>query len=319
MVLIVCKGIVELHGGTISVSSDGIGTGCTFHIDLPLAPVQKREIMVRNASNAVMIRDDNKCFRDSRGMQPSIHGNLSNFFMSTVKKIGIVGKIQPLESQQYDKSTGNIHTKPIVLCGTSIKTYQHSNRLSDSTSDGGVNLFNLSQKNIENESMHNSISAGTHCKLKWNGSLEVEEIKEKDYVQIIPEKNVGQQLKRILIVDDVPMNRKMLRRVLENRYDIIDEAENGQEAVDMVKATVGGEIGSYYDMITMDYQMPVLDGITATRRIRDVGYVGLIIAVTGNALEADVTTFLNNGADAVLTKPLSVRVLDDCLETLQKK
>ena len=316
MVLIVCKGIVELHGGTISVSSDGIGTGCTFHIDLPLAPVQKREIMVRNASNAVMIRDDNKCFRDSRGMQPSIHGNLSNFFMSTVKKIGIVGKIQPLESQQYDKSTGNIHTKPIVLCRTSIKTYQQSqpDKLSDV-----VDLFDPSQKHTEYESRNYPSTARLNCKLKWNGSLEVEEIKEKDYVQIIPEKNVGQQLKRILIVDDVPMNRKMLRRVLENRYDIIDEAENGQEAVDMVKATVGGEIGSYYDMITMDYQMPVLDGITATRRIRDVGYVGLIIAVTGNALEADVTNFLNNGADAVLTKPLSVRVLDDCLETLQKK
>ena len=119
--------------------------------------------------------------------------------------------------------------------------------------------------------------------------------------------------KRVLIVDDVALNRKMLRRVLDNRYDC-SEATNGQEAFDMVQATMrgggggsGGEgDGSYYDVITMDYQMPVMDGVEATKRIRQLGYIGVIIGVTGNALQEDVDTFLRNGANTVMTKPISM-------------
>jgi len=118
-----------------------------------------------------------------------------------------------------------------------------------------------------------------------------------------------------LIVDDVPMNRKMLKRLLMNRVDECDEAEDGQQAVDMVREAMGR--GKHYDIITMDYQMPVMDGVRATNNIRKLGFKGQIIGVTGNAFQEDVVSFMTNGANVVLTKPLSIATFDDYLNSLQ--
>jgi len=123
-----------------------------------------------------------------------------------------------------------------------------------------------------------------------------------------------QKTGRVLIVDDVPMNRKMLKRLLTSRFYECEEAENGQQAVDMVREAMVA--GMSYDMITMDYQMPVMDGVTATCSIRKLGYTGHIVGVTGNALAEDVDCFLSKGANIVLTKPLSIVKLDEYLSNV---
>ena len=122
--------------------------------------------------------------------------------------------------------------------------------------------------------------------------------------------------KRVLIVDDVPVNRKMLRRVLESRFDIVEEAGDGQEAVDLVRSAQrkGGE--ALYDVVTMDYQMPVMDGATACRIIRQLGYDGAIVAVTGNAYPADIQSLITNGANRVFLKPLNIKEFDAFLSTI---
>ena len=109
------------------------------------------------------------------------------------------------------------------------------------------------------------------------------------------------------------MNCKMLRRLLSNRFEECKEAENGKVAVDMVREAIAS--GVNIDVITMDYQMPIMDGVTATRCIRKLGYKGLIIALTGNALSEDVKDFLSNGADIVLNKPLSIVTFDEFLKS----
>ena len=114
----------------------------------------------------------------------------------------------------------------------------------------------------------------------------------------------------VLIVDDVPMNRKMLKRMLVTRCKVIEEAENGEVACNMVRLSMKNGVKEHYDIILMDYQMPVMDGVTATRRIRRLGFLGKIIVVTGNALEEGMATFKESGADAVLMKPLDIRRFD---------
>ena len=64
-----------------------------------------------------------------------------------------------------------------------------------------------------------------------------------------------------------------------------------------------------FDMILCDNVMPNMDGPTATKAIRDLGYKGPIFGVTGNVLPADVDYFLRNGADVVLGKPLQIAEL----------
>ena len=63
------------------------------------------------------------------------------------------------------------------------------------------------------------------------------------------------------------------------------------------------------DAIIMDFEMPVMNGPSATRHIRALGYTGVIIGVTGNALEDDMTLFLNSGANDICLKPVDIEKL----------
>jgi signal transduction histidine kinase/CheY-like chemotaxis protein len=121
--------------------------------------------------------------------------------------------------------------------------------------------------------------------------------------------------KRILVVDDAPSNRKMLVRVLAKSGHVCDQAQDGQMAVDMVRKLTegGGEDSSqgHYDMVLMDFEMPVMNGPTATRVLREMGCLCPIVGVTGNVLGADVDYFLAQGADAVLPKPLQLAALEE--------
>ena len=116
---------------------------------------------------------------------------------------------------------------------------------------------------------------------------------------------------RVLVVDDVAMNRRIILKVLKSRSGECAEAADGLEAVNMVQRYRAEN--RPFDVITMDYQMPVMDGPTATKLIKESGFKGVIIGLTGNVLEADMETFTSHGADIVLTKPLDVQLYDNYL------
>ena len=103
----------------------------------------------------------------------------------------------------------------------------------------------------------------------------------------------------VLVVDDVSLNRKMLCRSISSNFNHIAQARDGEEAIRY--AMNGGYRRPH--IILMDYVMPNMDGPTATKELRALGYKGMIIGVTGNALPADVDIFLSAGATCVLTKP----------------
>jgi len=114
----------------------------------------------------------------------------------------------------------------------------------------------------------------------------------------------------VLVVDDVASNRKMLNRLLKDRCSYSVDAVDGRDAVNKVKESIISSGNISFDVITMDYQMPVMDGPTATRHIRELGFKGIVIGVTGNALPVDMDTFLAAGANKVLTKPLDINLFD---------
>ena len=110
------------------------------------------------------------------------------------------------------------------------------------------------------------------------------------------------------------MNRKMQIIQLKGHCSRIVEAANGLEAVNQMRAAF--DEGSIFDLVLMDYQMPVMDGPSAARAMREMGYEGPIIGVTGNVLAKDVATFVSKGADSVLSKPLHFNAL---LEAVSRK
>lgn len=120
----------------------------------------------------------------------------------------------------------------------------------------------------------------------------------------------------ILIVDDSKLNRKMLVKSLLAGHHHCDEAEDGLEAIAMVKKRwnmMETEGVPMYDAILMDFMMPNMDGPTATREIRTLGFKGVVIGVTGNALPSDMQHFMIHGADKVLLKPVDIDTLQTSL------
>lgn len=107
---------------------------------------------------------------------------------------------------------------------------------------------------------------------------------------------------RVLVVDDGPENRELLSLVLTENGLWVDEAENGQVALDKLAA------GSY-DLVLMDMQMPVMDGFGATRELRRRGLQVPVVALTANAMKGFEEEVLQAGCTAYLTKPVDIDAL----------
>lgn len=111
---------------------------------------------------------------------------------------------------------------------------------------------------------------------------------------------------KILIVEDNEINMKLIKTVLKAKgYDLV-EAKDGEEALSAV-------VGSMPDLILMDIQIPKIDGLEVTRRIREMKEFAKtpIIALTAHAMEGDREKILEAGCDAYIAKPINTRTLPE--------
>lgn len=114
-------------------------------------------------------------------------------------------------------------------------------------------------------------------------------------------------MKKILVVEDNDSNYILMTYILKRSYEF-QRAVNGQEAVDMALA---GD----FDMVLMDIKMPVMDGLEATKAIKEKMPELPVVALTANAFDSDRQLALEVGCDDFLTKPISSA---KCLETIEK-
>ena len=140
--------------------------------------------------------------------------------------------------------------------------------------------------------------------------------KPADAVQrLLPEKNADFKGKHILLVEDNELNREIAQEILQEYGFLVDTAENGAVAVEKVSTAAPGS----YDLVLMDVQMPIMDGYTATRKIRaldDPARAKLpIIAMTANAFDEDRRNALESGMNGFLSKPI---VIGDLVQELHK-
>jgi protein-histidine pros-kinase len=122
---------------------------------------------------------------------------------------------------------------------------------------------------------------------------------------------------RVLLVEDNPINQTIAKRLLGHLGYSVVIAGNGQEALDALKRNP-------CDLILMDCQMPVMDGFTATRIIRDHELQSCsrrmpIIAMTAHAMEGDRERCLNAGMDEYIPKPIEEEVLIETIDMLIEK
>jgi len=117
----------------------------------------------------------------------------------------------------------------------------------------------------------------------------------------------------VLLVEDGATNRKLISLILRKAGMEVTTADNGQAAVDLARH-------QHFDVILMDMQMPIKDGYTATRELRNLGVTVPIVALTAHAMSGDEQKCLRAGCSGYLSKPVSAeRLLQTLADVLNSR
>ena len=278
--LAICKQLVELMKGTISVEST-YGRGSIFSFKIPQRIVDVRDaanLKTDKARNSVIgIKMDNDFAREEAVNLAKAYG---------IKCVDL--KKKPTEKTDYIILETN---KPLTE-----KEY-------DELEKSGGKLYVLRNPMKETVRIRNAavltkpLYSLNFCQLLNGEELIVQTVENEQYKFVAPEAN-------ILLVDDKDMNLKVAKGLLEPFKMQIDVAKNGKEAIQKVLA-------KKYHIVFMDHMMPVMDGVEATRRLREMEgeyYQKLpVVALTANAMKEAQNLFLDAGMNGFVAKPIVMK------------
>ncbi len=134
----------------------------------------------------------------------------------------------------------------------------------------------------------------------------IESISQTKSLDIAPLQNTPRG--HILLVEDNEINQLIAVELITNQGHSVDVAQNGKEAIDMLEK-------QHYDLVFMDIQMPIMDGLTATRKIRAQSkFKDLpIIAMSAHAMKGDKEISLSHGMNDHLVKPIQPEILYEAI------
>ena len=286
--LAICKQLVTLMGGTIGVESE-YEKGSIFYFTI----LQK----IRNEKPAAQIR------------------------RKPAEEVVVSGRFDnELILRQYEKLVSeygvcDIKLEQAVLEQKKIDTFftddpgsvsMEERRQLEEWKTTFCILQNPMQQNLSGEHatlIHKPMYSLNFCQAINREEISYNEEKEREISFTAPDA-------RILIVDDTEMNLKVAIGLLEPLHLQIDTAENGKCAVQMVQK-------QQYDIVFMDHMMPVMDGIEATKAIRELEgdyYQKLpIVALTANATTEAQESFRENGLNDFVAKPIKMREICRCI------
>ncbi|MBR1781243.1 MAG: response regulator [Oscillospiraceae bacterium] len=310
----ITKRIIDLMGGTITLdTAPGVGSEFVVKLRMRVASAPcDRHIPSLEGIHALVVDDDfDTCDSATRmlseiGMHPewTMSGREAVLRARQAKERGdsfgvflIDWKMPDLSgieaARRIRQAVGD--DSPILL----ITAYDWPS-IKDEALAAGVNAF--CNKPIFLSELHAAL-------------LQVIEGSEAGEAAETPQEAADFSGRRVLLVDDIEVNREIAAMMLGAHHLEVEQAVNGQEAVDMIAASRPG----YYDLVLMDIQMPVLDGYAATRAIRALDDPTLaaipIIAMTANAFKEDEQAALDAGMQGHIPKPLDV---DRLLATLSQ-
>ncbi|MCR5089140.1 MAG: response regulator [Oscillospiraceae bacterium] len=310
----ITRNIVELMNGTIAVTSEK-GKGSEFTVTIPLhiseRKLQDREKETLFPSNFhVLVIDDNPI--DLGHMQV------------TFNEVGIASEVssdveKSLEMLRIAKARGNAFNV-ILLDYVMPDTdgIQLARRIRELDTDVPIILLTAhSVAEFEDEAIASGIDM-----------LVAKPVMEPDVMPLLRKALTRKQNKagdsslrdltgkHILLAEDIEINAEIVTELLSMQGLETDVAENGRIAVNRFTESEPG----YYSAVLMDLRMPVLDGLGATKEIRESGHpdsAGIpIIALTANAFDEDVQSALQAGMNAFLSKPIEPEKLFEILGKL---
>ena len=305
----ITKNIVDMMGGTISVNSK-INEGSEFIVTLKLKTIdyqiEKEEISDFIFSDALIINPNiDSCNSISRVLNKlEINSNIS-----------ITGKDGLSKINQATKNNNSYKLYIIdwmledVNCLDIVKSIR-SNKINDNsivivtTYDRVIIQIDLKEVGI------NDI-----C-LKPMFLSDMVSILEKQLTNknIVKKQENNYEGKRVLIVDDLEVNRLIIIALLEKLGVKVETAENGKVALDIIQ----DKEENYFSLILMDVLMPIMNGYEATKAIRKINNLKKanipIVAMTANAFEEDRNNALDAGMNDYLSKPIQVNKLAEILK-----
>ena len=304
--LVICEKLVHLMGGTIQVESKE-GQGTTFRFTIRtrkgMEPIPvKAERNISLTGKKVLVVDDNETNRlllDKRlrkwGMHPSCvasggealtQGHGWDLIITDMNMPGMNG----IELAEALRRSGS--EAPLVLLSSTSES--HVGKVS--------HLFTaVLHKPIREQQLMSTVQESL------NGDKKAEAGPSRKH-HLDPSFSVTHPMS-ILVAEDNPVNLKLVEHILHKLGYAPDKAVNGREAVEKSASNA-------FDMILMDVSMPEMDGLQATRLIRErPGNQPIIVAMTANAMEGDKQTCLDAGMNDYISKPLQLELL---LEGLKK-
>jgi len=308
--LSICKKIVELMGGNIDVTSE-FGKGSTFYFTINL---KKSEIKQNNVGY------DFSAYKNLRVMVIDEDKSVLNNFSNILSSVGINHDLAGSGSDAIDYiKKANEEQKPYQIVFVEYLADEMDGitvaRHIKSLENGRTNVVMMSQTKLNTVEKEASAAGVTDFILKPIFRFPVLEIINRlimgdDSLSSSSENNDMPVYENchMLLAEDIEINREIAISLLEDTKIIIDSAENGQEALELFEKNQ-----EKYDIIIMDVQMPVMDGLEATRRIRALGTKHAlevpIVAMTANAFAEDVEACKNAGMIDHIGKPIDVDIL----------
>ena len=302
--LAITKQMIDLMGGTIDCHSEvGAGTSFKVSIELPVAEIQEAE-MVLPPINVLLIDDDEILLETAQdtfkalGVQAevAISGSeglsLLEKHIKEEKPFNIIILDWKMPGMNGLELTKKIREKagndiPILL----VSAYDWST-IEEDAKKAGVNGF--ISKPLFRSSLYKKITEVLHIHTEQDSQ---------------EENNSDIEGMNILIAEDIDINYEIVSTFLEMHGITSVRASNGEEAVTLMESAVEKQ----YDMIFMDIQMPVMNGLDATRAIRKlanpVARTIPIIAMTADAFSENVAECIEAGMNGHIAKPIDVKVV----------
>jgi signal transduction histidine kinase/DNA-binding response OmpR family regulator/HPt (histidine-containing phosphotransfer) domain-containing protein len=307
--LAICSRLVGLMDGRIWVES-AAGAGSTFHFTVhleisqteraPSAPAYSGELQ----QLPVLLVDDNATnlrilvqMTKGWGMQPAAveSGSAALEAMQQAEKNGAPFRLAIIDSRMPEMAGFELAErikKDSRIAGTMIMILTSAGQRGEAARCRELGIAAYLLKPIRKSELLSSI-------LTVLGQASANSV--PDLVTRYSAREVSRRL-RVLVAEDNPINQTVIIRMLEKMGHLPTLAGNGQEALSMLRSGT-------FDLVFMDVQMPEMDGLTATRKIREseiqTGSHIPIIAMTAHAMKGDKERCLQAGMDAYITKPVS--------------
>ncbi|PHS16483.1 MAG: hypothetical protein COA78_03915 [Blastopirellula sp.] len=299
------QGIVSEVASLMRVRATAKGLPLNVQFDGPIPeticsdPTRLRQVLINIVGNAIKFTETGSVEIVTRFLHESVNDQKLQFEISDTG-IGIPeDKFEKLflPFSQVDSSTTRkfggtglglaISKRMVELLGGEIA-------VSSTVGEGTTITVTISTGSLHNVRLIDDV-------VKSTADLETKEVAEKAITELTG--------LRILLAEDGHDNQRLIRFILKKAGADVTVVKNGQLAFDL--ATISANEDCPFDVIFMDMQMPVLDGYSATRQLRDSGYTRPIIALTAHAMSSDRQKCLDAGCNDYTTKPIDRTKLID--------